>query len=244
MLQFCPTVVSANMATTMGGSSDEPCAFMCLPYDVRVLIYELALSRVDALDIIIFSSTANTKADTSGIPTASILNRSRLIPAILRLNKNINDESMPFLYARNTFTFARLAECRAFTDPRIPGRALISHIDLPRMAMSRPIDRWNSLHTFIPPNVTQLTIEVGTHSVPFPELCRSLCRGPEMHLKQVGSEPAVRWTHFKHTVTLRLHPTKHFECLDPGFYTACLSETQVILWQRLKKSIHAGHAAV
>ena len=211
---------------------------------MRVLIYEIALSRVDALDIIVFPWTTNLKPGAPTVPTATVLNRAHLIPAIFRLNKETSNEAMPYLYARNTFMFVGLEECRAFTDPSIPGRALISRVGLPRMAMSRPISRWDSLHTFLPSNLRHLTIEIDTHSVSFTLLCRSLCRGLGFYLKQVHREPAARWDHFKNTVTLRLHPTKYLEGLDVGSPSSCFTETQQLLWQRLVKSKHISHAAV
>jgi hypothetical protein len=216
------------MAITLEGSSDESCTFMRLPYDVRALVYEIALSRMDALDIIFFSST-----------TASVLDRAHLIPMILRLNKEISNESLPFVYARNTLTFVGLEECRAFTDPDISGRALISRVGLPRMAMSRPTDRWDSLHKFLPINLRKFSIEVDTHSVAFPILCQSLCCGLEAHLKQLD-----RWVRSKDTVMLHLPPTKHLRGLDLSYPAASLTETQGLLWQRLKESTTIDHAAV
>jgi hypothetical protein len=100
--------------------------------------------------------TDEVKAD---IPTATALKRAHLTPAILRIGREIHNESMPFLYARNTFAFAGLEERQAFTDPTIPGRAFISRISLPSLAMSRPTIRWDSLHIFLPSNLRKLTIE-------------------------------------------------------------------------------------
>jgi len=235
------------MAITTTRSSDDPGSFARLPYDARVLIYEIALSRVETLDIIIFPSGTSPRADAKTIPMASVLNRARLTPAILRLNKEINDESMPFLYARNTFAFAGLEECQAFTDPNIPGRSLISHISLPRMAMSRPVYRWKSLHTFLPSTLRQLTIEVDTYSMPLPKVCHSLCRGLEVYLKHVGSDPAARRVHFRDMVTLRLpkleHPHNYYFLVSD--HEICPSHgPQALLWQRLGESRNISHAAV
>ena len=197
------------MTTITTTSSDELGTFSRLPYDARVLIYEFALSRVDPFEIVVFSFATNpNKVDTPTIPTASVLNRMDLTPVILRLNREINSESMPFLYARNTFAFAGLEECQAFTDPTVPGRSLISRISLPRLAMSRPNIRWNSLHTFLPSNLRQLTIEIDTYSKSLHTTCHNFCRGLEIYLKQVDSEPAARWAHFRDVVTLRLPTTK------------------------------------
>jgi hypothetical protein len=231
------------MATSSTHSYDGPGAFSRLPYDTRVLIYEFALSRVDALEIVIFSSAASPRTDTATVPTASVLNKVDLTPAILRLNKEINSESMPFLYARNTFAFAGLEECSAFTDPAIPGRALISRISLPRLAMSRPNVRWNSLHTFLPSNLRQLTIEIDTYSKSLHTTCHNLCRGLELYLQQVDSEPAARWAHFRDVVMLRLPATKGlaYQILDAR--AACSTESQKLVWQRLGESTFVSNAA-
>lgn len=87
------------MVTSTTRSPDSPGSLARLPYDTRVLIYEFALTRVDALDIIIFPSATSPRADATAIPMASVLNRAHLVPVILRLNKEINDEAMPFLYS-------------------------------------------------------------------------------------------------------------------------------------------------
>jgi len=168
------------------------------------------------------------------------------MPAILRLNKEINKESMPFLYSRNTFAFAGLEECQAFTNPNIPGRSLISHIRLPRMAMSRPASRWSSLHTFLPSNLRRLTIEIDTYRRPLPKVCESLCRGLKMYLKQVASEPEARRVHFREVVTLQLPTTMHRQDLvelisDAQRFSA---EPQKLLWRRLAQSPIVSHADV
>jgi len=231
------------MATSSTHSYDGPGAFSRLPYDTRVLIYEFALSRVDTLEIVIFSSATSPRADTNIIPTASVLNQTELTPVILRLNKEINSESMPFLYARNTFAFAGLEECRAFTNPTISGRALISRISLPRLAMSRPNIRWNSLHTFLPYNLRQLTIEIDTYSKCLHTTCHNLCRGLEIYLQQINSEPTARWAHFRDVVTLRLPATKGlaYQILDAR--EACSTESQKLVWQRLGESTFVSNAA-
>lgn len=84
------------MATGAIHLYDSTETFSRLPYDTRVLIYEYALSRVDALEIVIFSSATSPRADTVTISTASVLNQMALTPALLRLSKEINSESMPF----------------------------------------------------------------------------------------------------------------------------------------------------
>ena len=58
------------MATSEMRSSDASGLFARLPYGVRVLLYKAALSRVDALDINIFSLATSPGADTPIIPTA------------------------------------------------------------------------------------------------------------------------------------------------------------------------------
>ena len=164
-------------------------------------------------------------------------------PAILRLNKEMKSESMPFLYARNTFALAGLEECQAFINPSTPGRALISRISLPRLAMSRPNIRWNSLHAFLPFNLRQLTIEIDTYSKSLHTTCHNLCCGLELYLKQVDSEPAARWAHFRDVVTLRLPVSKglKYQILDAR--AACSTESQKLLWQRLGESTFVSHAA-
>jgi hypothetical protein len=231
------------MDITMARSSEGLGSFARLPYDVRVLIYKIALSRADALEIIIFSSGTCPKTGTLAIPTASVLNRPQLMPNILRLNKEINKESMPFLHARNTFAFVGLEELQAFTDSNIPGRALMSRISLPRMAMSRPLDRWDSLHTLLPSNLRQLTIEVDTYALFFPPICHSLCRGLEMYLKQVSTDPAARRAHFRDMVTLRLPTIKHLGYLIFDTRLQLSTDSQRLLWRRLGESIRVGHAA-
>jgi hypothetical protein len=239
---------SADMASSTTRSSDDLGSFARLPYDARVLIYEFALSRVDALDIIIFPSATSPRADATAIPMASVLNRAHLAPAILRLNKEINDEAMPFLYARNTFAFSGLEECQAFTNPKIPGRSLISHISLPRMAMSRPAYGWDSLHTFLPPTSRRLTIEIDTYSVPLPKVCHSLCRGLELYLKQVDSEPAARRNHFRDVVILRMPQSnipRGFDYLDLNaeMCSSRWTRSETLLWQLLRESRDISHAA-
>jgi hypothetical protein len=236
------------MATSTTRSLDSPGSFARLPYDTRVLIYEFALTRFEALDIIIFPSATSPGEDATAIPMASVLNRAHLAPAILRLNKEINDEAMPFLYSRNTFAFSGLEECQAFTNPKIPGRSLISHISLPRMAMSRPTYRWNSLHTFLPSTLRRLTIEIDTYSVPLPKICHSLCRGLELYLKQVDNEPAARRLYFRDVVILRLPTTQSPRGFDYVEMNAemCLSRwtrSDVLLWQRLRESRDISDAA-
>ncbi|KAM0711171.1 hypothetical protein Q7P35_001910 [Cladosporium inversicolor] len=231
------------MDTTTTRSSDGLGSFARLPYDVRFLIYEIALSRVGALEIINFSSGTSPKAGTPSIPTASVLDRPQLMPAILQLNKHINEESMPFLYARNTFTFVGLEELRAFTDPNIPGRDLISRISLPKMAMSRPFNRWDSLHKILPFDLRQLTIEIDTYALFLPPICDGLCRGLEVYLKQVDSDPAARRVHFRDVVALRLPTIKHLGYLIFDTRVKLSTDSQKLLWRRLGESIRIGHAA-
>ena len=63
------------MATSTTHPYDGSGTFSRLPYDTRVLIYEFALSRVDALEIVIIPSTTGPRADTTNIPTASVLTK-------------------------------------------------------------------------------------------------------------------------------------------------------------------------
>lgn len=229
---------SADMATTVSGSQREPLTFTQLPYDVRVLIYEIALSHIGALNIILFPKTA-----PPAIPSATLLDRAHLNPAILRLNKGLGNEAMPYLYSRNTFTFDRLEDCRTFTDPAIPGRGLISRVGIHRMAMSRPICRWKSLLAFMPGDLRQLTIEVDTYSDCLLLLCRSLCHGLEICLKQASIDLAVRRAFFRDVVTLRLPTVKHLAGRIFAAQQSCLIASQKLLWQRFRMSIHVSHDA-
>ena len=88
-----------------------------------------------------------------------------------------------------------------------------------------PNIRWNSLHTFLPFNLRQLTIELDTYSKSLHMTCHNLCCGLELYLKQVDSEPAARWAHFRDVVTLRLPATKglKYQILDAR--AACSTES-------------------
>jgi hypothetical protein len=95
-------------ATMSDPSGDEPSGFSKVSYDVRVMIYEPVLTRTDPLDIIVFPVVADKKRKhgTRTIAPATLLERAHITPTILRLNKAISREAMPFLYSRNTFAFA------------------------------------------------------------------------------------------------------------------------------------------
>lgn len=108
--------------------------------------------------------------------------------------------------------------------------------------MSRQNVRWNSLHTFLPSNLRQLTIEIDTYSKSLRTTCHNLCRGLELYLKQVDSDPAAQWAHFRDVVALRLPTTKGlaYQILDAR--AACSTESQKLLWQRLGESTFVSHA--
>lgn len=114
--------------------------------------------------------------------------------------------------------------------------------------MSRPAYRWNSLHIFLPSTLRRLTIESDTcYFVPFPKVCQSLCRGLELYLKQVESEPAARRIHFRDVVILRIIklPQGLFVLeLDAEICSSHSTESQRLLWRRLKESRDISHAAV
>jgi hypothetical protein len=234
------------MTATMsaGSPGDEPSVFGKLPYDVRAMIYEIALTRASALEIILFESAKRrSKSCSPVIPCAAALDRPHLIPAILLLSKDIYDEALPFLYSRNTFTFVGLNECRTFADPAISGRELISRVCLHRMAMSRPICRWGILHIFLPSAVKQFIIEIDTHTTSLSLLCFRLAYGLGKCLKNIGGE-AARRTYFKEVVRFRFHTTKYLEGRISNEVTTCSSQSPRLLWRSLEKSLDISHAAV
>jgi hypothetical protein len=234
------------MGTTMSDlSGDEPSGFPKLSYDVRTIIYEIVLTRDDPLDIIVFPAVADKKRKHGSrtIAPATLLDRAHVTPTILRLNKAISSEDLPFLYARNTFAFVSPAELQAFANPRIPARALITRFCLPRMAMSRPVCRWSMLNSFMPHNVKQFTIEIDTFSGPLPGVCRSLSRSLAICLKQIRKEP-VRWSYFKDVIRVRFRTIKHLQEPILTAHQTCSIESQKRLWQRLANATYLGHAAV
>ena len=109
--------------------------------------------------------------------------------------------------------------------------------------MSRPFNRWDSLHTILPSDLRQLTIEIDTYTLFLPPICHSLCRGLETYLKQVDGDPAARRAHFRGMVTLRLPTIKHLEYLIFDTRVKLSTDSQKLLWRRLGESIRIGHAA-
>lgn len=102
------------MVTARTGSKKKPFLFGKLPYDVRAIIYELGITRTYPLEIAMPDTDPPNDNCSSGsvIPHVLLLDRPRLLRIVLRLNKAINEEAMPFLYAHNTFSFneSRTAE--------------------------------------------------------------------------------------------------------------------------------------
>lgn len=237
------SLLSLNTMADAPGSINEPLTFSRLPFDVRVIIYKLALTHGSTLDVSLFPSEESPQPVAPLIPVATVMDRTYLMPAILRVNKKINEEAMPYLYAHNTFSFVGLDECRAFTNATIPGRTLISRICLHRRVMSRPVCRWKTLDTFLPLALRQLTIELDTYSKSLLETCRSLCRGLAIYLRQMDDEQ-IRWNYFKHVLSFRFTTIRHLgDCIWEARMN-CTIESQRPLWQRLWNAGYVSCAAV
>jgi hypothetical protein len=234
------------MGATMSDlSGDEPSGFKKVSYDVRAMIYEIALTRVGPLDIIVFPAVADKKRKHGSrvIAPAALLDRAHITPTILLLNKAISHEAMPFLYSRNTFAFVSPAELQAFANPGIPARALITRFCLHRLSMSRPVCRWNMLHSFMPYNIKQFTIEIDTHSASLLEVSRGLIRGLSICLKQIRKEP-TRWSYFKDVIRVRFRSIKYLQDPILTAYETCSTQSQKRLWTRLAEATYMDHAAM
>lgn len=230
--------------TSISRSINEPLTFAQLPFDVRVMIYQLALTHDGILDISLFLSEESPKPNAPLIPIAAVISKTYLLPAVLRLNKKTNDEAMPYLYAHNTFSFVALDDCRAFTNAGIPGRALISSICLHRGVMGRPVCRWKTLDTFLPLALKKLTIEVDTYnSIPLLETCRPLCRGLAIYLRQISDEQTRR-DYFKDVLSFRFTTLRHIGDLVWKAKMTCTIESRRPLWQRFGDAGYIGCAVV
>lgn len=240
---------SPDMSATTSGSSgdegDEPSGFMRLPYDVRTIIYQIALTRVDTLNIILFPAVrcTNPKAGAPKPPSATLLDRAHLNPIYLRLNKTISSEAIPFLYSRNTFTFDSLEDCQKFTNPAIPGRDLIARICLHRKAMSRPFSRWGALRTFLPSTLKRFTIEIDTYTFSMLDIFQNLCRGLAVCLKQIGDESARR-SYFKDVVRIRFPTIKYLQDQVLTAFAACSTSAQKRLWKLFGEALFMDRTAV